>query len=635
MASARIVLAVTVLALVGAGPAAGATFSSITGFQILSAGPFVQTQTGKLHPGGAASSCNSPKTAPAVDSGTFNIAALGDASHINEPTCVTVTYSTTNSSCQADGLFSTTYIDDHDRAQVAAHYLGDVGAAPTNGTAVSYSVIVPGGRDFTVVWNMRDPGAGCAAFDTTLSADRPWAFSPPPIKGHPFVDETLTVIDTSWAGATSLTHQWRQCAADGSACTDIPGATATTYTPTPEDVGHTLRTHVIATEAGISSTADSDPVQIGIPFDAAGGGSLTAGDPTQHGHLNRRPGVSACGAKRSLPSLVDVANTRFYDSFRHTNASESTICTLVSLEQMGACSTSERTFSAAYLPAFDPATSVQKNYLADGGESGRAGTLTHRYGFDVPGGADYDVVVTTIDPNATCPGYDLRFGTASPYPTGVPGVDGTAQAGQTLTAVDGPWTGTPTFTYQWQRCFGDGSGCADIPGATAKTFTPSGRNVGDTFRVRVTATQGIGSASKTSGPSAAVAEAPPGPPPPDPPAYAGIGLKALTKVVGKKGVVTLSLTCPAQAVLGCVGTDAIKLGKATLGLKPFAMGPGKTRKVSFTLSRSVRKRLAKRKKLNATQVVNSFDSRGVPVRTSAKLTLKAPKRRPSHSGPRG
>jgi hypothetical protein len=32
--------------------------------------------------------------------------------------------------------------------------------------------------------------------------------------------------------------------------------------------------------------------------------------------------------------------------------------------------------------------------------------------------------------------------------------------------------------------------------------------------------------------------------------------------------------------------------------------------------------LAKRKKLNASQVVNSFDMRGVTVRTSAKLTLK-------------
>jgi hypothetical protein len=120
--------------------------------------------------------------------------------------------------------------------------------------------------------------------------------------------------------------------------------------------------------------------------------------------------------------------------------------------------------------------------------------------------------------------------------------------------------------------------------------------------------------------------APPAPPPPGPPAYAGIALKALTKVVGAKGLVTLSLACPAEAMVGCAGTDAIKLGKATLGLKPFAMGPGKTAKVSFTLSKKLRKRLAKRKKLNATQVVNSSDVRSLPVRTSGKLTLKARRR---------
>jgi hypothetical protein len=73
---------------------------------------------------------------------------------------------------------------------------------------------------------------------------------------------------------------------------------------------------------------------------------------------------------------------------------------------------------------------------------------------------------------------------------------------------------------------------------------------------------------------------------------------------------------------GCVGTDAIKLGKSTLGLKQFAMGPGRSTKLTFKLSAKVRKLVVKRKKLGATQVVNSFDSRGLPVRTSAKLTLK-------------
>jgi hypothetical protein len=335
---------------------------------------------------------------------------------------------------------------------------------------------------------------------------------------------------------------------------------------------------------------------------------------------------------KPVPGLGDPTHTRHYDSFRHTNAADSTLCTMVSIEYPPNCST-ERPFSAAYLPGFDPATSVRTNYLADSGLNGTNGERTIRYSFGVPPGAAYDVVVTTfaaLPAPVTCPEYDLRFGAASPYPTGAPSVDGTAQAGQTLTATDGSWTGAPTsFAYQWQRCFGDGSGCGDIPGATAKTLALADKNVGDSFRVRVTATEGLGSASKLSATSATVTAAPPGPPPPPPPgppAYAGIALKPLTKVVGAKGGVALSLACPAGAVVGCAGTDTIMLGKATLGSKPFAIGPGKTAKLSFTLSKATRKKLAKRKKLSTTQVVNSSDVRGLPVRTSAKLTLKAKRR---------
>ena len=101
-----------------------------------------------------------------------------------------------------------------------------------------------------------------------------------------------------------------------------------------------------------------------------------------------------------------------------------------------------------------------------------------RYSFDVPPGAAYDVVMTTVNAGVACPGYDLRLGAASPYPTGAPGVDGTPQAGETLTATDGTWTGTPTFSYRWQRCFGDGSGCGDIPGATGSTYDAGASDVG-------------------------------------------------------------------------------------------------------------------------------------------------------------
>jgi hypothetical protein len=615
--SGRAVLAAVALMLIGAGPASAVQkIEEITNIPIGTSGQ--NLQTGKLHPG-AASNCTSPKTAPTVDPGSFRNAGFDYESHINEPTCLTIEYSTTDAACQTNGLFSAAYIAGFNPSAIQTHYAGDVGAAPASASPVSYSVLLPAGQRLSIDFHMSTPGAGCAGFNFKVFSDQPWIYFSTPITGHPFVGRQLRSREEVWEDSSNstFTRQWRRCARDGSSCVDIPGATAQTYVPVPDDVGHALRVHVSATDGGLTSTSDSDPQVIGVQFDAADGQALAAPDTTQTGRIAPTQPASGCDAAKATPALTGNPNPRFYDLFHHTNDSDGTVCAIVSALPTPTCP--NRLLSAAYLPGFVPANVVE-NYLADSGSTANFGAATARYSFPVPAGAAYDVVVSTFDavsgPSGACTGYDVRFGTASPYPTGAPTVEGTAQAGQSLSAGDGSWTGAPqSFAYQWQRCFGDGSGCGDIPGATAKTLALGDRNVGDSFRVRVTATEGIGSASRASAPSAEVAEGPPSPPPP---AYAGIALKGLTKVVGAKRLVTLNLKCPAEAVLGCTGSDAIKLGKSTLGFKPFAMLPGKSAKLTFKLA----KRPAKGKTLKATQVVNSFDSRGVVVKTSAKLTLK-------------
>jgi hypothetical protein len=85
-----------------------------------------------------------------------------------------------------------------------------------------------------------------------------------------------------------------------------------------------------------------------------------------------------------------------------------------------------------------------------------------------------------------------------------PSVAGTPRNGETLTADPGTWSGTPsvTYAYQWLRCAAGGTGCVEIAGATGATYTLGAADVGQTIRVRVTATNAAGS---TPADSAAVA----------------------------------------------------------------------------------------------------------------------------------
>jgi hypothetical protein len=94
---------------------------------------------------------------------------------------------------------------------------------------------------------------------------------------------------------------------------------------------------------------------------------------------------------------------------------------------------------------------------------------------------------------------------AAPTNTELPTITGTAQVGQTLSATTGTWTGSPTsFGFQWQRCDAAGSACVAIPGATAGTYVAAASDSGSTLRVSVTATNPAGSATATSGQTAAV-----------------------------------------------------------------------------------------------------------------------------------
>jgi thermitase len=98
---------------------------------------------------------------------------------------------------------------------------------------------------------------------------------------------------------------------------------------------------------------------------------------------------------------------------------------------------------------------------------------------------------------------------AAPTNIAPPAVTGTVQAGQTLSASTGSWSGSPTsYTYQWNACDGTGANCAPVAGAVAATYAVRAADVGTTIRVAVAASNGGGSATASSAPTGLVAAAP-------------------------------------------------------------------------------------------------------------------------------
>ena len=101
---------------------------------------------------------------------------------------------------------------------------------------------------------------------------------------------------------------------------------------------------------------------------------------------------------------------------------------------------------------------------------------------------------------------------AAPTNSALPTISGTTTRGQTLTAHNGTWTGSPTsYGQQWRRCDAAGANCASISGADSGSYALQAGDVGKTLRVVVTATNAYGSTSATSAPTAVVSAPPPPP----------------------------------------------------------------------------------------------------------------------------
>jgi hypothetical protein len=338
---------------------------------------------------------------------------------------------------------------------------GDVGSTLRVAVTADNSSLAGGGTALAV-----------SASTSAVNPAAPTNTLAPSISGNAVDGQTLTAATGSWTSATppSYAFQWRRCDSTGSSCSSINGATSSTYTEISADVKSTIRVRVTATNSGGSTSADSSPTAVVQAIPAA---NVTA--PTIGGTAQDKQKLTAGNGTWS-------GSTPLTYSYRwlRCNATGST-CTSIS----GATS------STYTLTSSDVGTTTMVRVTASNAS--------------LPGGAA--AVATSA---ATSLVQAL-----APANTVAPTISGTPQAGQTLTAAKGTWTGSSpiTYTYQWQRCDTTGGNCADITAATGTTRLLSVSDIDTTLRVRVkadnSALPGGGIATATSAATAVVKAAPP------------------------------------------------------------------------------------------------------------------------------
>ncbi len=361
----------------------------------------------------------------------------------------------------------------------------------------------------------------------------------PMVSGTPEQGQPLTLTQGTWTDATAVTvtDQWQRCTAG--TCSDITGATGTTYTQTAADVGRTIEVAETgkATDGSLTVNSPATGTVTGnsaaptITGTAQQGQTLTL----HQGTWTNSPTSVAdqwedCLAGSCTPiagatlatyavTLADVGHTievvetatNAQGPLTATSAATATVVPGVGPTELSAPLITG-TMAEGNLLTLEHGTWSPTPTLSDqwyrctaAGASCTAitGAVSTTYlltAADV--GTRLLVIETARDAAGTSSAPSALTGVlpgAAPVNTAPPVVSGQAQEGQTLVASTGSWSGNPSaYGYQWERC--RGTACSAIAGATGQTYTAGAGDVGQALAV-------LGTATNAGGTSAAAASA--------------------------------------------------------------------------------------------------------------------------------
>jgi hypothetical protein len=311
----------------------------------------------------------------------------------------------------------------------------------------------------------------------------PVSSTEPDVSGEAEVGRLVSADTGHWTGARPLSYayQWQRCDSEGEGCTEIEGAIEASYVPSAEDVGHTLRVIVTATNSEGSAARESAPSSIvGFP-------PVNTAPPSISGTAQDGQTLSATTGTWEGGSTISYSY-----QWQRCEPEE------------GGGGGADVAFAGGFVAPFD---SSGEGCTDIEGATSPSYTLQDE---DVE--TAVRVVVTAQDADGEASEVSEESETvlppAAPEPLTAPTISGTAQRGHPLNASQGGWgaVGAVAYAYRWQRCDSAGEGCIDISSATASTYVPGAGDVGHTLRVVVTASNAVGSASNSSMPTAIVSE---------------------------------------------------------------------------------------------------------------------------------
>ena len=236
-----------------------------------------------------------------------------------------------------------------------------------------------------------------------VTALAPFNTAAPTVSGTTREGQALTLARGTWDGTPTLTYaqQWRRCDSAGANCTNIAGATGTSYTLVTADIGSTIRAVVTATNAAGATSAATTATSAIVAIAPA-----NTAVPTATG--TRRDGQTLTGTQGAFSG---TGNSYSYQWRRCDNAGANCV-----------------DIAGANALTYDVVS-------ADVGGTLRLAVTATNSGGSATAVSATGAVVTGV----------------APANTALPTVSGGTLEGSTLTAANGTWTGTTPMTFTRSR----------------------------------------------------------------------------------------------------------------------------------------------------------------------------------------